>query len=126
MKRDFNDGKCTLIAIEELAGLSIGIKYFDDDTRIFVAPEIQQKFLDKKLERLDFATLQYRKEDKPIQEIAIEIVEECKRCGIGELRLDALDGMFKQNADHTRYIHEAMNKKQQTGLGGPYIFHPRS
>lgn len=92
-------GDFKLVELQSMAGFSIGIKYFDDDKRVFVSPETADKFESGKLDKLDFLTLSYRSTQKDIEEIIKEIIDEL-----------ALVGGGKPNNEILSDLHNTRNK----------------
>lgn len=96
MERAYNDGKVELIVKDCMKGWKIGLKYFDDDRRVYVGEEVQKDFLDNKLERLDFVTLVYTKDSKSIEEVIDEIWSIVDEARPGEIT----DHMLNQHHEH--------------------------
>lgn len=94
------DTQIYLVALDSMVGLSIGLKYFDDATVIYVSPEVHHKFLLHTLGSLDFVTLKYRSNEKHIEDVVKEIVYELNRCPEGSVTSDVFNEMHIQHHKH--------------------------
>lgn len=79
MDRARNDGQIIFVPVPMMEGLSIALKYFDDDRYLYVSPTIAEKLKNNELDRLDFFTLVYPKGTKPIKEIVLEIIDKIQK-----------------------------------------------
>ncbi len=104
-----------LVALESMAGLTIGLKYFDDPALIYVSPLTHTQFLTNKLPSLDWVTLKYRRSDKHIEDVVREIIYELKKCPEGYVRSDAFNEMHKEH--HKNQV--AIDIEHSDGQGLP-------
>jgi hypothetical protein len=95
-----NDGQVTLVVLKSMIGLSIGLKYFDNDKVVYVSPETHNSFLNKTLPFLDFVTLKYRSREKDIELIVEEIINELKKCPSGAVSSDGFNEMHQHHHEH--------------------------
>ena len=116
MERARNDGKVDLIGKECMKGWSIGLKYFDDDRRIYVGEEVQQQFLDKTLERLDFVTLVYRKGTKSIEEVIEEIWSLVDELAPGEMTEKIMNKHYEHHDEMDKLRHQQRLDRIQKSL----------
>jgi hypothetical protein len=80
----------TYVEVLNLRGFPYGVHYFDNPKVIYVAPEVLEKIKNQELGVLSFFMLTYRENQKPIEEIAIEIVGELERCPTGPFELETI------------------------------------
>lgn len=79
------------IACANLDGFSAGIHYFNDDEHIYVSPSILQRLRNGGLSDLRIFRLVYERDQKPIEEIALEIVNEMKQIPPGSPSADLVE-----------------------------------
>ena len=73
-----------------------GIRYLDDDHIIYVSPGVYRLIADKLLEKLDYFVLSYTRKQKPIDEIASDIIQELEKCAPGQPTLDMLKALIEE------------------------------
>lgn len=108
-----------MIALESMVGLSIGLKYFDDDSVVYVSPLIHEQFLNSALPSLDFVTLKYRRTDKHIEDVVKEIIYELQKCPDGTVESDGLNEMHKLH--HENQVAIDIEHSDGQGLPLPNI-----
>jgi len=81
--------------LNELEGLSVGIRYFDDPYTIYVSPSLFEDVYEKKSSQLQYMVLSYRKGQKDIVAIANEIIDELKKTPPGRATNEVLENVMK-------------------------------
>lgn len=109
-------GNFKLVELQSMTGFSVGIKYFDDDKRVFVSPEIADKFEAGELGKLDFLTLSYRSGQKDIEEIIKEIVDEMALVGGGKPNTEIMADLHNRHNKNIREIEASDIAGQGTPL----------
>ena len=108
-----------MVALESMAGLSIGLKYFDDDSVVYVSPLIHEQFLNSALPSLDFVTLKYRRTDKHIEDVVKEIIYELQKCPDGTVKNVGFNEMHKTH--HKNQVAIDIEHSDGQGLPLPNI-----
>ena len=78
MRAGNNGGKCKITVLERMESFRHALKHLDDDSEIFVNEQISNRIRNGKQETLEFLTVCYRKDEKPMQEVVDEIIKELK------------------------------------------------
>ena len=108
-----------MVALESMAGLSIGLKYFDDDSVVYVSPLIHEQFLNSSLPSLDFVTLKYQRADRHIEDVVKEIIYELQKCPDGTVRNTTFNEMHKLH--HKNQVAIDIEHSDGQGLPFPHI-----
>jgi len=84
------------IEVVNLENFGYGIRYLDDDYTIYVSPPVYRLIADKMLDRLTYFVLSYTRNQKPIDEIAGDIIAELKKCVVGQPTMELIEGILKE------------------------------
>jgi len=84
------------VEVPNLKNFGYGIRYLDDDYTIYVAPHIYRQIADKELGQLTYFVLSYTRKQKPIDEIAMDIILELEKCVSGPATMELIKGILEE------------------------------
>jgi len=106
------------VEVPNLKNFGYGIRYLDDDHIIYVSPGVYRLIADKLLEKLDYFVLSYTSNQKPIDEIAGDIIAELEKCTPGQPTMELIQELIESKKPfvNPEFI---MAPKQPERLTGP-------
>lgn len=90
--------------VDGLAGLSIGIVYFDDRSVVYVSRSVFENIKTGNIKKLEYAVLTYQRAEKDIDAVAREIVTELENCPPGQLAEEIIMQLESGKSPNPKWI----------------------